>query len=45
MYKFRLRRASEADRAWLQSTLDRESARFGTHVAQTDGALVATVAD
>jgi poly-gamma-glutamate capsule biosynthesis protein CapA/YwtB (metallophosphatase superfamily) len=45
MSKFRLQRASETDTAWLQSTLDRESARFGTHIAQKDGALVATVAD
>jgi poly-gamma-glutamate capsule biosynthesis protein CapA/YwtB (metallophosphatase superfamily) len=44
MYKFRLQRASETDTAWLQSTLDRESARFGTHIALKDGALVATVA-
>jgi len=34
MYKFRLQRASETDTAWLQSTLDRESAHLGTHIAQ-----------
>ncbi len=41
MYKFRLQRASETDTAWVQSTLDRESARFGTHIVQKDGALAA----
>jgi len=41
MYRLRLRQASEADRAWLQSTLDRESARLGTHVAMKDGELLA----
>lgn len=41
MRKFRLQRASQADVAWLQSTLDRESARFGTHIALKDGDLVA----
>jgi poly-gamma-glutamate capsule biosynthesis protein CapA/YwtB (metallophosphatase superfamily) len=45
MYKFRLQRANEADTAWLQSTLDRESALFGTHIALKRRALVATVAD
>jgi poly-gamma-glutamate synthesis protein (capsule biosynthesis protein) len=41
MHRFRLQRASQADTAWLQSTLDRESVRFGTHVALKDGRLVA----
>jgi len=41
MRRFRLRRASEADVAWLQATLDRESARFGTHLAAKDSRLVA----
>jgi hypothetical protein len=27
--------------AWLKETLDRESARFGTHIALKDGRLVA----
>jgi poly-gamma-glutamate synthesis protein (capsule biosynthesis protein) len=45
MYKFRLQRANQPDTAWLQSTLDRESALFGTHIALKDSALVATVAD
>jgi poly-gamma-glutamate capsule biosynthesis protein CapA/YwtB (metallophosphatase superfamily) len=39
--RFRLQRASQADVAWLQATLDRESARFGTHIALKDGRLVA----
>ena len=43
MYKFRLRRASRADTAWLQSTLDRECARFGTHIGLKEGALVAAL--
>lgn len=42
MRRFRLQRASQADVNWLQSTLDRESARFGTHVALKNGRLVAT---
>ena len=41
MYKFRLLRASKTDTAWLQSNLDRESLRFGTHIAQKGSALVA----
>jgi poly-gamma-glutamate synthesis protein (capsule biosynthesis protein) len=41
MRKFRLQRANQADTAWLQSTLDRESALFGTHVALKDGELLA----
>jgi poly-gamma-glutamate capsule biosynthesis protein CapA/YwtB (metallophosphatase superfamily) len=41
MRRFRLLRASEADVAWLQATLDRESARFGTHLAAKDSRLVA----
>jgi poly-gamma-glutamate synthesis protein (capsule biosynthesis protein) len=39
MRKFRLQRASLADVEWLQATLDRESARFGTHIARKDGRL------
>jgi len=35
--KFRLDRATHAEAAWLQATLDRESARFGTHVRLDDG--------
>jgi poly-gamma-glutamate capsule biosynthesis protein CapA/YwtB (metallophosphatase superfamily) len=39
---FRLNRASTAEAAWLQAMLDRESARFGTHVAgKSDGTLSA----
>jgi poly-gamma-glutamate synthesis protein (capsule biosynthesis protein) len=41
MRRFRLQRASEADVAWLQATLDRESARFATHLAAKDGRLIA----
>jgi poly-gamma-glutamate synthesis protein (capsule biosynthesis protein) len=41
MRRFRLQRASLADVAWLQATLGRESARFGTHIAPKDGGLVA----
>jgi poly-gamma-glutamate capsule biosynthesis protein CapA/YwtB (metallophosphatase superfamily) len=41
MRKFRLQRASKADTAWLQSTLDRESAVFDTHVVLKDGKLMA----
>jgi poly-gamma-glutamate synthesis protein (capsule biosynthesis protein) len=41
MRRFRLRRASLADVAWLQATLDRESARFGTRIAAKGGQLVA----
>jgi poly-gamma-glutamate capsule biosynthesis protein CapA/YwtB (metallophosphatase superfamily) len=41
MYKFRLQRASKTDTAWLQSTLDRESALFGTHITLEDGELMA----
>jgi poly-gamma-glutamate capsule biosynthesis protein CapA/YwtB (metallophosphatase superfamily) len=41
MRRFRLQRASRGDVAWLQAALDRESARFGTHVAAKDGRLVA----
>ena len=41
MRQSRLQRASPADLAWLQTTLDRESARFDTHVALRDGRLVA----
>jgi poly-gamma-glutamate synthesis protein (capsule biosynthesis protein) len=43
MRRFRLQRAGLADVDWLQATLDRESARFGTHVAADDGRLVAVV--
>jgi poly-gamma-glutamate capsule biosynthesis protein CapA/YwtB (metallophosphatase superfamily) len=35
--KFRLDRAAHEETAWQQSTLDRESARFGTHVRLDDG--------
>jgi poly-gamma-glutamate capsule biosynthesis protein CapA/YwtB (metallophosphatase superfamily) len=41
MRRFRLQRAKQADVSWLEATLDRESARFGTHVAAQDGRLVA----
>jgi poly-gamma-glutamate synthesis protein (capsule biosynthesis protein) len=41
--RFRLQRASQADVDWLKATLDRESARFGTHIAAKDGRLVAVV--
>ena len=42
MQNFRLNRASTAEAAWLQAMLDRESARFGTHVAgKSDGTLSA----
>jgi poly-gamma-glutamate synthesis protein (capsule biosynthesis protein) len=41
MRRFRLQRASLADVDWLQATLDRESARFGTHIAPKDRRLVA----
>lgn len=38
--KFRLNRPSEADIAWLQQTLDRESRKFGTKVERApDGRL------
>jgi poly-gamma-glutamate capsule biosynthesis protein CapA/YwtB (metallophosphatase superfamily) len=38
--RFRLKRASNADTQWLQATLDRESAPFGTRVVMTaDGHL------
>lgn len=40
VYKFRLQRASEADTAWLQSTLDRESTLFGTHVIVHEGGML-----
>jgi len=39
--RFRLQHANQADIAWLQATLDRESARFDTQVAARDGRLVA----
>jgi poly-gamma-glutamate capsule biosynthesis protein CapA/YwtB (metallophosphatase superfamily) len=35
--KFRLNRATHVEAAWLQSTLDRESTRFGTRVRPDDG--------
>ena len=38
--RFRLQRASQADVSWLQATLDRESARYGTHVVAKDARLV-----
>lgn len=37
MRQFRLVRAKEADIDWLQKTLDRESARFGTRIVKSDG--------
>jgi poly-gamma-glutamate synthesis protein (capsule biosynthesis protein) len=40
-YRFRLRRASNRDTRWLQSTLDRECAPFGTHIALKDKRLAA----
>jgi poly-gamma-glutamate capsule biosynthesis protein CapA/YwtB (metallophosphatase superfamily) len=43
MCKFRLQRASQADTSWLQATLDRESARFGTLITLKDGELVAAL--
>jgi poly-gamma-glutamate synthesis protein (capsule biosynthesis protein) len=43
MHRFRLKRASQADTVWVQSTLDRESARFGTHLATRDGRVVAVL--
>ena len=39
-YRFRLRRASKKDMKWLQATLDRECAPFGTHIALKDKCLV-----
>ena len=42
MQNFRLNRASTAEAARLQAMLDRERARFGTHVAgKSDGTLSA----
>ena len=41
-HRFRLRRASKRDTDWLQSTLNRESAPFGTHIARKDIRLKAT---
>jgi poly-gamma-glutamate synthesis protein (capsule biosynthesis protein) len=41
MHRFQLRRASKKDTDWLQSTLDRESAPFGTHVTLKDNRLAA----
>lgn len=40
--RFRLERARAADVSWLKATLDRESVRFGTHVAAEDNRIVAT---
>jgi poly-gamma-glutamate synthesis protein (capsule biosynthesis protein) len=40
-YRFRLQRASKKDTQWLQSTLDRECAPFGTHIALKDKRLAA----
>jgi poly-gamma-glutamate capsule biosynthesis protein CapA/YwtB (metallophosphatase superfamily) len=45
MRRFRLQHASQADSSWLQATLDRESARFGTHVVAKDARLVAIWAE
>jgi poly-gamma-glutamate capsule biosynthesis protein CapA/YwtB (metallophosphatase superfamily) len=39
--RFRLHRASEADAMWLQSTLDRESVRFGTRIVLENDQLTA----
>lgn len=41
MHRFRLRRASKKDTDWLQSTLDRESAPFGTHIVRKRTSLAA----
>lgn len=41
MRRFRLQRASQADVAWLETTLDRESAQFGTHIVRKNGRLTA----
>jgi poly-gamma-glutamate synthesis protein (capsule biosynthesis protein) len=38
-HRFRLRRASKKDTQWLQSTLDRENAPFGSHIALKDKGL------
>jgi poly-gamma-glutamate capsule biosynthesis protein CapA/YwtB (metallophosphatase superfamily) len=35
--RFRLHRAPQKDAIWLSGILDRESARFGTHVSLSDG--------
>ena len=40
-HRFRLRRASKKDTKWLQATLDRENAPFGTHIALKDNRLAA----
>jgi poly-gamma-glutamate capsule biosynthesis protein CapA/YwtB (metallophosphatase superfamily) len=37
--RFRLQRATPPDTDWLQTTLDRESARFGTHIIRKNGQL------
>lgn len=39
--KFRLQRANQADTAWLQATLDRESANFDTRIDLQNGQLIA----
>jgi poly-gamma-glutamate capsule biosynthesis protein CapA/YwtB (metallophosphatase superfamily) len=39
--KFRLTRAAPRDVAWLQTTLDRECARFGTRIVRTDANTLA----
>lgn len=41
MRRFRLQRASQTDVAWLETTLDRESAQFGTHIVRKNGRLTA----
>jgi poly-gamma-glutamate capsule biosynthesis protein CapA/YwtB (metallophosphatase superfamily) len=39
--RFQLHRATTEEADWLQQTLDRESARFGTRVSRSeDGSLV-----
>jgi poly-gamma-glutamate synthesis protein (capsule biosynthesis protein) len=40
-HRFRLRRVSKKDTEWLQSTLDRENAPFGTHIALKNYRLAA----
>jgi hypothetical protein len=41
--QFRLQRATPADTDWLQATLDRESAGFGTRIIRNNGQLVAAL--
>ena len=37
--RYQLRRAPREDSSWLSGILDRESARFGTHVSLNDDSL------